>query len=1681
MAEKPEQQTPFSELSPLQKALRLLARLWRRVENVVFGIVLLLVIFYFVLQTPLVQNWLIHKITGYLSDDLQTTVSISHVDISFFDNLILEDFFVADRQGDTLLYAEKLSAGLNSNIFSLLSNKLEFNDIGLTKARFNIRRAEGQAENNLQFILDYFTGEKKRPPTEPKPFRVRVQNLRLTDVEFLEDDAVRGRRLRFYIPSSVVRINNLDLPSKIVDVQSAIFDGVSFDLAQMQGKPLTMAEEPAKVLVSNAADTMFNLPPRVPLRITIAHFELKDSHFGLDKFTSSPSKQTAPDVMDYNHMQVQNIDFKADSLYFDDNLNLRGQLLHFAAHEQSGFVLSHAEAKQLIVSDTLAALYGTKIQTPGSTLSDTIAFHYERYADFKKFNSRINMEGRFAPGSRLRLGDISYFSGSIARNSFFLKNKDRIADIMGSVDGRVNRLRGRNLDIRLSNTTRVRGKFNGDDLAEGRDRMRLEFIFDEAYTNLGTIRDMIPGFSAPAYFDRLGSVGFTGTYQLLFGYNHILNGKLNTAIGSGQIDMELDLTHGRERATYSGDLNMQRFDLGAWTGNKDFGKTTFHVKIADGSTGLTLPTIRAKVAGVVDTLPFKGYNYHNIRLDGAFNAQVFDGKLSVEEDNLNFAFEGFVSLKDTTPEYSFTADVRKINLGALHLVKEDWVLSAKVDRFSLRYRSMTDFEGRIRVRNLSLLEDRETLYALDSLTLISEKKGGGERYFLLTSDLGNGTLSGNFNPATIGRNLLQIFSRHYPELASRLGAPPIDSSIILSDNYQFSIQITDTRNWTRLIDARLDTIRGLSLLGQVDAAKGRTQLNIDLPKITYAGIALEKVSFEWQNLRANGNYDLLIPATRFSPKRVLAPVRLSGSTENDAITFHLESKDTTAFLKGVNLNGVLSAYDTLWQIKFNASNLALFNEEWYMDEDNYLRFGRGYLSAQNFDLMNAKNQRILIDTFNQEKGLSLAFTNFDVSFFNQFYTVKNISYHGKIYDFDVKVEDIYHLRGLSAYLTTDSIFLNGHSYGDLTGNVDMADLHSPLEWKVFLRGKEHQLRVVGAWMASGSPAPEDNQRKRPGASGPAKDEEQDVPEVVAKPGEFQTHITATNFPLDILERFIPGITYTSGTFNADLKLGGPPGRIGMQGQARILTGEFVLDYLKSLYHIKNQVITLTDYKVWADGDTISDASTVNLATIKGGLRHDHFRDWQLDCTITSKGNNFLVLNTLATDNPLYYGQATGRFAARFTGSFSRTNIQIDAVTGRETRLYIPLSSISDIKEVNFIHFTNKQKDTTATKTPTAPLRSASGFRLTDLKGLNFEMNITVTEDAEVQLIFDEQAGDIIKGRGTGDITLSINREGEFKMYGNYTITRGEYLFTLLNFVNKPFTVSEGGTILWSGDPYRAEINLEATYTESTSLYNLLRDELLLTGAQDLAADASKPTDVVVTMYLKGDLLKPTISFDLDFPNLSSRLKSLVDNKLRLLRQDQNELNRQVFGVVVVGSFLPSNTAGFIGNEDYAASAVNTVTQMFTNQFSNYLTALAAEWFGGTVSSIDFNIAYNEYRSVLADQSDPTLAQTGRELQLRLTSGFVNDRITVQLGSQFGLGRPGANVQDGFLGEDVTLEFQLTANRQWRLKVYQRTEPDIAGGQLRARYGFGISFRKDYDNFAEMLEDVSEWFRKKKKQ
>src|SRR6185437_11884397 len=63
---------------------------------------------------------------------------------------------------------------------------------------------------------------------------------------------------------------------------------------------------------------------------------------------------------------------------------------------------------------------------------------------------------------------------------------------------------------------------------------------------------------------------------------------------------------------------------------------------------------------------------------------------------------------------------------------------------------------------------------------------------------------------------------------------------------------------------------------------------------------------------------------------------------------------------------------------------------------------------------------------------------------------------------------------------------------------------------------------------------------------------------------------------------------------------------------------------------------------------------------------------------------------------------------------------------------------------------------------------------------------------------------------------------------------------------------------------------------------------------------------LVALKLDGDLLKPTINFDITLPPTILTLWPEVDQRLTELRTQQSEMNEQVFALLLLGRFVGEN-------------------------------------------------------------------------------------------------------------------------------------------------------------------------------
>ncbi len=1610
---------------------KVMSLVWLWIARVGLWLIALFVMLAVLLQLPPVQNYIGKQIAKTLSEQLGTKVELDYVYLAYLNRLTIRRFYIQDFQGDTLLYSGKLQADFVLNPFVLFKQGLTIEEIRLTDANFNIRTIPPSNQSNLGILLD-----RLFPPKEKKgvsrPFHLDIRRIYLQNVSFLEDNQTQGKRFYAAVARAYVNFKTFDLPGKNLEIKSLDIREpiIRIDRFPAVGIPVNTA---VAIIDTSANDTLST-------HISIDKFLLRSGQFASHNFQREPIRTTPNDELDYAHLDVFNInmDINDFSLLRDTFL---GNIKNIALRERSGFILNELSAEKAVISARSTALYNFHLITPYTQLGDTLIFKHRGYESFADFNNQVLMEGHIHQ-SAVALRDIMTFAPGLKENPFFKKNKNEVIQIEGEVRGGVNSLRVRDLNLRLSDGSVVQGNFSSRNLAVKNEEI-LNLRLDRLATRMRTLRDLIPKFNLPPSFDRLGRLQFKGSFDGFFA-DFVAYGDLNTDIGRAVMDMRMNIKNGMDRAGYSGKLSLQNFNLGKWTDNPDFGLVTFTSEVKNG-VGLRAQTASAQLTAQIQSFTFKNYNYQNARMDGQLNRNRFDGNFAIQDENVDLNFRGLLNYKDSLPVFDFQAVVNKIDLKTLNLSEKDLVLSGKID-LNLTDDRFSFMQGEVSASNLHLVYNGKENYDIAYIEAMSYFDSIGNKVFQVQSDALTADIRGKFDIEQIPEVFIQTFQRNYPAFASRLGIKAERKAGNPAD-FVYDIQIIDSKGINRIVDAKLGRLRQMKIGGYYRSENDSLLINIDIPSIRYNNIELNDVAAMLNVVREQGSIDIGVTSTVLNEKQTLKPIAIRSFLNKDTLIFGIDYA-AKGILSNLTLEGQFYPADTnLFQIKFDQSNLIILEMPWQIDPGNKVTFGKNYIQASNFTLQ-SNRRRLVLETIDN-KGIRVSMSDFNFSVIDQLWDDDILDFGGT-FSMTAQVEDIFQMQNLQVNVSSDTLVVNSCDLGSLSAEVTAKNLKSPLHTDLVIYQGNSSLTAKGIYNLADIT---DGNITKPV-----------LQEQASK--YFDINVDFRRFPLCIAEQIVKGVfSQVEGAIDGKLRINSAGGKPNIGGKLTILDGMVAVDYLKTSYTFPKGDITVTNYLFDATGLVLYDKFG-HTATIQGGLRHNRLRDLGVDARLRTP--RFLVLDTKKEDNNLFYGQAIAEGDIRFNGPFNKLDIYINASVNDSARLVIPLSSARNASQLNFINFVNKRQER---EEKNEPVRSG-----TDITGLRLEINLTIQDEAQVELVFNEQTGEVIRGSGRGNIRILMPRGGTFQMFGDYNIQDGDYLFSLYNVVNKNFRVRPGGSIQWTGDPIAAQINIEAAYTGlNTSIANFIQ-EYLVNASSEVKSDASKATDVVLLLHLQGDLRKPIINFDIEFPSLRGEIKNYADNKLRVLKQDQNELNRQVFGLIVVGQFLPTDFA-LQGSE----IIYNTVSEFVSNQLSLLLTELFSDLIsdGRVLSGIDLDVAYNQYQSV--DLGEGQAFQRGDEFQVQLRQNFFNDRLSVLVGGNLDIG---TNVRTAaaagtFFGNDVVIEYVLNKDRSLKLRLYQRLQPDIAGGR-RLQVGSGISFRKEFDSFGEFWRSLRGETKKLKK-
>ena len=478
-----------------------------------------------------------------------------------------------------------------------------------------------------------------------------------------------------------------------------------------------------------------------------------------------------------------------------------------------------------------------------------------------------------------------------------------------------------------------------------------------------------------------------------------------------------------------------------------------------------------------------------------------------------------------------------------------------------------------------------------------------------------------------------------------------------------------------------------------------------------------------------------------------------------------------------------------------------------------------------------------------------------------------------------------------------------------------------------------------------------------------------------------------------------------------------------------------ITYLNTTYLVENQPILIEPESFQIQNIIVSD-SKKNQATVNGVVSHTNFTDFTFDFSILSS-QSFECLNTTEKDNEYFYGKAYADSAkVTISGNADKITMNIKGKTAKGTNIFIPLTGSSNITESEYITFVKKEDiNNTAQKKQ----NTTSG-------NLILNLQLDITNDAKVQLVFDKTVGDVVKAQGHGVLNIDINSVGDLNIFGEYIIDEGDYLFTFQNVINKKFEIVKGSNLVWNGNPYDAELDIDAVYKVRTSLSSLLNDP-----------SQTKRVPVDCHLKLTESLFSPNIKFDIDLPGANDAGGDELKSRIKTAIPSEEEMNKQVFALLVLGNFMPQ------ASKDYSSSisSSSTSTEVLSNQLSNWLSQI----------SKDFDVGVN-YR--------PVNDLSNKEVELALSTQLLNERLVLEgnLGVTDNKTSATSQSSNNIVG-DVKVEYKITEDGKLRAKVYNKANDYNLAASNSAPYtqGVGVFYRKEFDTFAKLIKEI---FSKKEK-
>ena len=141
-------------------------------NSIIWTLIVLYLLLIVLMHLPSVQTFLGKEVAEALADKFGTKVEVGKVNLGFFNRIIIDDVMMYDQQGDSLIYASRLSAKID--YMAATQGKISVSSAQIFGLRANLYRQTAKSPANFQFVLDSLAS---KDTTQHKPLDLHIGSL----------------------------------------------------------------------------------------------------------------------------------------------------------------------------------------------------------------------------------------------------------------------------------------------------------------------------------------------------------------------------------------------------------------------------------------------------------------------------------------------------------------------------------------------------------------------------------------------------------------------------------------------------------------------------------------------------------------------------------------------------------------------------------------------------------------------------------------------------------------------------------------------------------------------------------------------------------------------------------------------------------------------------------------------------------------------------------------------------------------------------------------------------------------------------------------------------------------------------------------------------------------------------------------------------------------------------------------------------------------------------------------------------------------------------------------------------------------------------------------------------------------------------------------------------------------